>query len=161
MPVEHLTFFKLCLSLWDSDLPITTGSITAETCRIIFKTLDFLSELGSQKKSWVRNPGFPLLREGDQFCETKLFLAGLSIRGMGSDLDPLARRSLPRHLTRSENSIWEMGRMRFWRVQFQALNSLSCMGPHLTLDEGKRPPPQDFSLTKKTTRFTKGQFRPY
>ena len=29
------------------------------------------------------------------------------------------------------------------------------------LKGGKRPPPQDFSLTKKTARFTKGQFRPY
>ena len=26
---------------------------------------------------------------------------------------------------------------------------------------GKDPHPQDFSLTKKTARFTKGQFRPY
>ena len=29
------------------------------------------------------------------------------------------------------------------------------------LEEGKRPHPQDFSLTKKTARFTKGRFRPY
>ena len=29
------------------------------------------------------------------------------------------------------------------------------------LKGGKRPPPQDFSLTKKTARFTKCQFRPY
>ena len=31
----------------------------------------------------------------------------------------------------------------------------------LIFEEGKRPPhPQDFSLFKKTARFTKGQFRP-
>ena len=29
------------------------------------------------------------------------------------------------------------------------------------LKGGKDPHPQDFSLTKKTARFTKGQFRPY
>ena len=29
------------------------------------------------------------------------------------------------------------------------------------LKGGKDPHPQDFSLTKKTARFTKGRFRPY
>ena len=31
----------------------------------------------------------------------------------------------------------------------------------IKFERGKRPHPQDFSLTKKTARFTKGQFRPY
>ena len=37
-------------------------------------------------------------------------------------------------------------------------------GPESTLENwkrGKDPHPQDFSLTKKTARFTTGQFRPY
>ena len=32
--------------------------------------------------------------------------------------------------------------------------------PHFESGE-KTPTPQDFSLTRKTARFTKGQFRPY
>ena len=38
----------------------------------------------------------------------------------------------------------------------------TCATPRLLLERGeKTPTPQDLSLTKKTARFTKGQFRPY
>ena len=48
-----------------------------------------------------------------------------------------------------------------WLMSTTLLTQESHFGA-LSLEEGKRPPtPQDFSLTKKTARFTKGQIRPY
>ena len=47
------------------------------------------------------------------------------------------------------------------RCQFCDLLTTSIAQYEKHLKGGKGPHPQDFSLTRKTARFTKGQFRPY
>ena len=55
-----------------------------------------------------------------------------------------------------------LGRAKFWaKFTFWRGAVRGEVFGEVCWKRGKDPHPQDFSLTKKTARFTKGQFRPY